>query len=196
MHCRVEDKLFLCIKTKNSSWYSKIRMKTLHLRLNTDDLTLNFWIITLSYKIPSQNSWKTAQWLKMLYNDAPVTGQRFGHNVLPPEFPCAVFFFNLLKTSFVFREYLIFLSNIINHRVFDKFIQWKCWIKSASHYFYCFNSITNSWRVRSRHCIKWARDTISCCFSSPSTNHVVGCYILTLNFTIHEWYVISTQVHP
>ena len=62
----------------------------------------------------------------MLCNNAPLTVQQFNHNALSPEFPGAVSTLNLLEASGLFREYL-------------KCIQLKICVKSASHYFYCFN---------------------------------------------------------
>ena len=62
----------------------------------------------------------------MLCNDVSLTVQQFEHNALSPEFPGAVSSLDLLEDSCLFREYL-------------KCIQFKSCVKSASHYFYCFN---------------------------------------------------------
>ena len=56
---------------------------------------------------------------------------------------CSVFS-QPVGSSFLFREYLIFFLWLLNHRVFDKFIQFKGCFKSASCYFYCFNGFTDS----------------------------------------------------
>ena len=95
-------------------------------------------------KIPSHSSWKTAQLSKMLCNNVPLITQRFEHNVLLPLFPGVVSSLNLLRALSLFREYLISVLWFLSHRVFDKFIQVKSCVKSASHYFYCFNGITDS----------------------------------------------------
>ena len=58
----------------------------------------------------------------MLYNDVPLTAQRFEHNVLSLGFLGAVCSLNLLKAPILFREYLIFFLcdlNHLNHRVFE-----------------------------------------------------------------------------
>ena len=84
---------------------------------------------TFPSKISSHNSWKTAQLSKMLWNNVPLTVQR--SDSLSPEFPSAVSSLSLLEASCLFREYL-------------KFIQFKSCVKSASHYFYCFNGFTDN----------------------------------------------------
>ena len=79
--------------------------------------------------------------------------------------------------------YWIFFLSFLNDRVFDKFIQFKSCVKSASHYLCCFNGFTDSYeRARPWQCVKWACDSVSfnmCCYASLSTNHV-GCFIMTL----------------
>ena len=111
--------------------------------------------------------------LKMLCNNVPLTVQQFEHNALSPVFPGAVFSLNLLEGSCLFREYL-------------KFIQFKSCVKSASHYFYCFNGFTDN-LLRSVTMVMcqmsiWLNLFYMCCYSSLSNNHV-GCPIMTLNFT-------------
>ena len=44
----------------------------------------------------------------MLFNNASLTVQRFEHNVLSPEFPCAVSSLNFFKPSSLYRVYLTF----------------------------------------------------------------------------------------
>ena len=126
----------------NSQLYSKKEIKTLLLRLNAYDLTSNFRIY-VSSKISSHNSWKTTQLSKMLWNNVPLTVQRIKHNDLLQEFPAAVSSLSLLKAFCRFRKYL-------------KCIQLKRCLKSASHYFYCFDglkSVTTVMCQRS-HCEK------------------------------------------
>ena len=56
----------------------------------------------------------------MFRNDAPLTVQRFGNNILLPEFPCAVSF-NLLKTHSLFRrvfDYFFYKIKIIEYSIF------------------------------------------------------------------------------
>ena len=124
---------------------------------------------TFPSKISSQSSRKTAYLSKILWNNVPPTVQRFYHNVLSPEFPGAVSSLNVMEASLFFRVYL-------------KFIQLKSCIKSASHYFHCFNGFKNEIIVMCQIC-NWLHLVYKCCFSSLSTNHV-GCPIMTLNFTI------------
>ena len=64
---------------------------------------------TFSSKISVHNSWKASQLSKMVCNNAPLTVQLFEHNTLPPEFPGALSSLNLLETTSLLREYLIFL---------------------------------------------------------------------------------------
>ena len=44
----------------------------------------------------------------MVFNNVPLTVQRFEHNVLSPEFPDAVFFLNLLEAPSLLRRYFFF----------------------------------------------------------------------------------------
>ena len=142
VYCREEDKLSVCIKTTPSC----IQKKKLKLcfcvwtRMTWPRISES----TFPSKISSHNSWKTAQLSKMLFNNVPLTVQRFERNALSPEFPVAVSSLNLLEAPSLFREYLIFFLWFLNHRVFDKFIQFKSCVKSVSHYFYCFNGFTDS----------------------------------------------------
>ena len=86
-----------------SQLYSKKDIKTLLLRLNTYVLTSKFWI-------SSQNSWKTAQLSKMLYNNVPLTAQRHECNALSPQFPwCSVFSNPIGSYPSLFRVFDFFL---------------------------------------------------------------------------------------
>ena len=125
---------------------------------------------TFSSKISSHNSWKTAQLSKMLCNNVPLTFQQFEHNALSPEFPGTVSFLKLLEAFCLFREYL-------------KCIQLKSCVKSASHYFCCFNGFKSVTLVMCPMGM-WLNLVYTCCYFCLSTNHV-GCPIMTLNFTIH-----------
>ena len=116
---------------------------------------------TFPSKTPFHISWKTAQLSKMLCNIVPLTVQRFEHNALSEEFPGAVSSFNLVEGSCLFREYL-------------KFIQFKSCVKSASHYFYCFNGFTDN-LLRSVTMVMcqmsiWLNLVYMCCYSNLSTN--------------------------
>ena len=124
----------------NSQLYSQKEIKTLLLRLNAYDLTSNFWIYFAS-KVSSHKSWKTAQILKC--NNVPLTVQQFKHNALSLEFPGAVFCLNLLEAPSFLESICFFFLSFLNHMVFDKFIQFKSYVKSASHYYYCFNVFTD-----------------------------------------------------
>ena len=44
----------------------------------------------------------------MLCDNAPLTVQQFGHNIVSPKFPAALSFLNLLEAPPLFEEYLIF----------------------------------------------------------------------------------------
>ena len=81
----------------------------------------------------------------MAYQNVPLTVQRFEHNALSPEFPGVVSSLNLLEGPSLLREYLMFFLLFLNHRVFDKFIQFEGCVKSASYYFYCFNGFTDNY---------------------------------------------------
>ena len=105
----------------------------------------------------------------LLCNNVPLTVQRFEHNALSPEFPGALSTLNLLESYCLLREYL-------------KCIQLKSRVRSASHYFYCFNGFKSVTMVMCQ--MGMLLDLIyTRCYSSLSTNHV-GCPIMTLNFTI------------
>ena len=44
----------------------------------------------------------------MLCDNAPLTVQQFGHDIVSPEFPTTLPFLNLLEAPPIFGEYLIF----------------------------------------------------------------------------------------
>ena len=139
MYCREEDKLSICIKTTPSC----IQKKKLKFCIWT--CMIWPWISesTFPSKMSSHISWKTAQFSKMLCNNDSLTVERFERNALSPEFLGTVSPLSLLEAPSLFRGYLIFLLWFLNHRVFDKFVQFKSCVKSASQYFYCFNGFTN-----------------------------------------------------
>ena len=124
VYYREEDKLSVYIKT-TPSYIQKNKLK-LCFSVWTHMAWPQFSEFTFPSKISSHSSWKTAKLSKMLCNNVPLTVQRFDHYALSPEFPGAVSSLNLLEASCFFRDYL-------------KCIQLKSCVKSASHYFYCFN---------------------------------------------------------
>ena len=130
VYCRAENKLFVCIKTKTPSSVPKKKLK-LCICVWTPMTWPQIYESTFPFKFPSHNSWKTAQLSKMLCNNVPLTAQRFEHKLLSPEFPGAVSSLNLLKARSLFRNYLIFFLWYLNHKVFDKLIQFKSCFKSA-----------------------------------------------------------------
>ena len=110
----------------------------------------------------------------MLCDNAPLTVQQFGHNIVSPKFPAALSFLNLLEAPSIFGEYFIFFSYDFKNRTFDYFSQLKCFVKRASDYFCCFNGITVN--LTEEH----DRDNMSnglslvfaCCYSSLSSNYL------------------------
>ena len=46
-------------------------------------------------------------------DDAPLTNQQFGHNIVSPNFPAVLSFLNLLEAPSLFGEYLIFFPMIL-----------------------------------------------------------------------------------
>ena len=112
VHCRLVDKLSVFIKTTPSC----IQKKRLQLCFCVWTRMTWSWISesTFPSKIPSHNSWKTAQLPKKLCNSVSLTVQRFEYNTLPSEIPGAVSSPSLPETPSLFREYLIitFLSMI------------------------------------------------------------------------------------
>ena len=49
----------------------------------------------------------------MPYENASLTVQQFGHNIVSPKFPTALYFFNLLEAASLFGEYLIFFPMVL-----------------------------------------------------------------------------------
>ena len=51
----------------------------------------------------------------MLCDNAPLTVQQFGHNIVSPEFPAALFFINLLELEApsIFGEYFNFFPTVL-----------------------------------------------------------------------------------
>ena len=136
----------------NFQLYSKIEIKNFAFVFEHIWLDLKFLNLLFPLNYHPKNSWKTAELSKALCNNAPLTVQRFEHNALSLEFPGAVFSLDLLEAPSLFREYLIFIFLwFLNHRVFDKFIQFNSCVRSASHYFYCFNGFTDTTSQKRDH---------------------------------------------
>ena len=127
VYCRVEDKLSLCITFPFEHVRPDLDFLYLLLPLKYHPTTLerqlNYlkWFATISL-------WQSYDLSAVLCHQSFLA-------------QC------LLSTYwklFWFLESIWVFSMILNHRVFDKFIQFKSCVKSASHYFYCFNGFTNS----------------------------------------------------
>ena len=107
VYCIVEDSSLLCLKTKTPSCILKKKLK-LCIYVWTSMTWLQALESTLLFKTASRNSWETAQLSKMLCDNAPLTVQQFGHNIVSPKFPAALSFLNLLEAPYLFGEYFIF----------------------------------------------------------------------------------------
>ena len=141
VYYREEDKLSVCIKATPSF----IQKKKLKLCFCVWTCMTWPWISesTFPSKTLSHNYLKAAQLSKTLCNDVPLTVQQLEHNALSPGFPGTVSSLNLFEAPSLFSQYLIFFLWCLNHRVFNKLIQFKSCVKSAPHYFYCFNGSTD-----------------------------------------------------
>ena len=110
----------------------------------------------------------------MLCDNAPLTVQQSGHNIVSPKFPAALSFLNLLETHF-FLESIYFFSYGFEN--LEHLSQFKCCAKRVSNCFYCFNGITvnqlksMTLAMSNRLNLIYAR-----CYSSLSTK-LVGCPI-------------------
>ena len=102
---KVEDELSVCLKTKTPSCIPKKKLKFC-ICVWTSMTWLRALESTLPFKTASRNSWETAQLSKMLCDNAPLTVQQFGHNIVSPKFPAALSFLNLLEASSLFGKYL------------------------------------------------------------------------------------------
>ena len=138
---KVEDELSVWLKTKTSSCIPIKKLK-----LCICDWTSMTWLralkTTLLFNIASHNSWETAQLSKTFWDNAPVTVQQFGHNIVSPKFSAILSFLNLLEAPSLFGEYLIFFLWFGKYRAFDYFNQFKCCIKRSSTCIYCFIGAT------------------------------------------------------
>ena len=100
---KVKDELPVCLKTKTFSCITKKKLK-LCICVWTSMTWLRALESTLLFKIASRNSWETAQLSKMLCDNAPLTVQQLGHDIVSSEFPATLSFFNLLEAPSRFRE--------------------------------------------------------------------------------------------
>ena len=91
-----------------------------------------------------------------------LTVERFEHNALLPDFPGAVSSLNLFESPSFLEGIWFFFLWFLNHGVFDKFIQFRGCVKSASYYFYCFNG-DHVWQ-----CVKRACDSVLFIFSKKT----------------------------
>ena len=152
VYCREEDKLSVCIKTTPSC----IQKKKLKLcfcvwtrmtwpRISESSFPLKYHAITLERQLnyvqcfATMSLWQSNDLIIMLCYQSFLV-------------QC------LLSTYwklFPFLESIWFFSVILNHRVFDKFIQFKSCVKSASHYFTALMvSSTAKWRAWPWQCVK------------------------------------------
>ena len=134
------------------------------------------WVLesTLPSKTVSCNAWEKAQLSKMLCDNAPLTVEQFGHNIVSPKFPSILSFLNLLEAPSLFGAYFIFFLWRYKNRAFDYFSKFKCCVKRASNYFCCYNGITvNLTEERDRGNMSNGLNLVYArCYSSLSTNHV------------------------
>ena len=109
---KVEDELSVCLITKTLSCIPKKNME-LCVCVWTSMTWLRALESNLLFKIAPRNSWETAQLSKMLCNNASLTVQQFGLDIVSPKFPAALSFLNLLEAPSLFGEYLIFFRMIL-----------------------------------------------------------------------------------
>ena len=142
VYCRVEDKLSIYIKTAPSC-IQKNKLKLCfcvwtrmtwpqifesNFSLKYHPTTLEKQLICLKW-FARVSLWQSNNLGTMLYHQSFLVQY-------------------LLSTCCNFFPFLesiwYFLLWFLNHRVFNKFIQFKSYVKSFSHYFYCFNGFIDS----------------------------------------------------
>ena len=119
MYCREEEKLSVCIKTTPSCIHKK-KSKLwfcIWTRMTWPQISKSFFFPSKIYLTTLERQLNYLKCFATMW---------FEHNSLSPEFPGAMSSLVLLVAPCLFREYL-------------KCIQLKRCVKSASHYFYCFN---------------------------------------------------------
>ena len=126
---KVEGELSVCLKTKTPSSIQKKKLK-LKICVWTPMAWPRTVESTFPFKIPSCKSWEMTQLSKMICDDAFLTVQQFGNNIVLPRFPATFSFLKVLEVPSLFGEYLIFKT-----RAFDYFSQFKCCVKRASNFF-------------------------------------------------------------
>ena len=149
----------------NSQLYSRKEIKTLLLRLKKKwlDLELPNFFFPLKYHLTTLE--RQLNYLKC-----------FATMSLWPS--------NDLNTMLCHQSFLVqcLLWTYWKLLAFLESIQLKRCVKSAAHYFYCFNGFKSVTIVICQMGM-WLNIVYTCCYSSLSINHV-GCPIMTINFTI------------
>ena len=107
VYCIVEDSSLLCLKTKTPSCILKKKLK-LFIYVWTSMTWLQALESTLPFKTASRNSWETAQLSNMLCDNASLTVQQFGHNIVSPKFSATLSFLYLLEAPYLFGEHFFF----------------------------------------------------------------------------------------
>ena len=107
VYCNVEDYLSVCLKTP--SCIPKKQKRYWNFAFAFEQLWPRTLESTLPFNVPFRNSWETTQLSKMLCDDASLTDQQFGHNIVSPKFPAALSFLNLLEAPSLFGEYFFLL---------------------------------------------------------------------------------------
>ena len=110
---KVDDEFSVYLKTKPPSCIAKIKLR-LCIYVWTSMTCFRALESTLCFKIASRNSWETAQLSKMLCDNAPLTVQQFGHNIVSPKFPAVFSFLNLFEAPSLFGKNLIFSCDFKN----------------------------------------------------------------------------------
>ena len=133
VYCRVEDKLSVCIKATPSC-------------IQKNKLKLWFCVWTrMTWPQISESTHPKSLERQFNYLKWLATMPLWHSNNLSTMLCHQSFLVQyLLEPLSLFREYLIVFLWFLSHRVFDKFIQFKSCVKSAAHYFHCFNGLTDS----------------------------------------------------
>ena len=112
---KVEDELSVCLKINSLNCIPKKKLK-----LSICVWTSMNWLRTLESTHPfiTGNSLETGQLSQMLYDNAPLTVQQFGHDIVSPKFPSALSFLNLLEAPSLFGTIWFFLCDFKNREHF------------------------------------------------------------------------------
>ena len=142
VHCRVEDKLSVCIKT-TASCIQKTKLKNFALAFEHIWLDLEFLNLIFPLNYHPTTLKKQLNYLKWFATMSLWQSNDLSTMLCHQSFLVSVFS-QSIGSSFPYKTLFDFFPWFLNYRIFDKFTQFKGCVLSAFYHFYCLNDFIYS----------------------------------------------------